>query len=805
MSFRQFGGLNYAARHNIVSSNYNTSNNLLVTQNVGQPNSYINFLSDISGNISIFGNFDISGNITANQFFIKGPVIDVPNSVVPKSYVDALANGLEPKTGCQCATTTVISGTYNTSNNNEFTLVGSPLTIDGYTVQDNDRVLVKNQGSLDPTLGGFPSVQNGIYYYSSGSGGTLTRTTDMPVDSNVGQAVVPVQFGTLNSSSVWFQALGSSQSPQLVGTDELEFVIYVDLNIALGQGLNNTSSNGITYLNVDSSLNFINFLDSNTSVSGANGTLALGTNTTNKIVIGPTGTNVPIQAQNIIECQKGITGPTGSFEFLKVGTGGKIGEIGNSLDVSGNMLLVNSIYNVSTTQLGYSLGLLSTSAPNVSGVLNSNIAVLSQGYETAFVATRGNTFNAGANPKNFFAIYQDAISNTNYNPITKQNDHVLVTGRYGGNPGASDVSGGIVICPWSSKSSGARMDTSGNFTFYNPISAPIGITGATGSFSYLNSSNNTYLATTTGSKVGIGKTNPAYTLDVNGNSIINGNLTITTELDIYNNNNTLIRIVGDETNNYIESATSTSSVTKPLLFSPYGSAISRLYIDMENNRVGIAKGTTPPSYTLDVNGTGNFSGIITALQPSLDDNSSKVPTTSWVKSLIPTTVTLTAFSQGYNSGGNYTFWYFSGFPTWAAYSWVFNTPTSSRTNVNKNVGSTPPFNVGEITANGSFILMTGTGISQVYTATSSTMITYCAGFSQAYTISASATASILTLISSTGATAAAPFFISQQLSENTSNCPPTANGLSGYVVIQALNGNFTGLGVPTMTLTQLIA
>ena len=63
MSFRQFGGLNYAAKYNIVSSNYNTSNNLLVTQNVGQPNSYINFLSDISGNISVYGDLDVIGNL----------------------------------------------------------------------------------------------------------------------------------------------------------------------------------------------------------------------------------------------------------------------------------------------------------------------------------------------------------------------------------------------------------------------------------------------------------------------------------------------------------------------------------------------------------------------------------------------------------------------------------------------------------------------------------------------------------------------------------------------------------------------
>lgn len=66
MSFRQFGGLNYAARNNIVSSSYNTSNNLLVTQNVGQPNSHINFEGDISGNFAISGNLNFSGTLTAN-------------------------------------------------------------------------------------------------------------------------------------------------------------------------------------------------------------------------------------------------------------------------------------------------------------------------------------------------------------------------------------------------------------------------------------------------------------------------------------------------------------------------------------------------------------------------------------------------------------------------------------------------------------------------------------------------------------------------------------------------------------------
>ena len=65
MSFRQFGGLQFGSKHNAVASYYNTSKNLIVTKNVGQPNSYINFLSDISGN-QIFGNVDISGNLNVS-------------------------------------------------------------------------------------------------------------------------------------------------------------------------------------------------------------------------------------------------------------------------------------------------------------------------------------------------------------------------------------------------------------------------------------------------------------------------------------------------------------------------------------------------------------------------------------------------------------------------------------------------------------------------------------------------------------------------------------------------------------------
>lgn len=63
MSFRRYGGVTYNAKNNIVKSNYNTSANLSVTGDVGQNNSYINFLSDISGSITMYGNGENNGFI----------------------------------------------------------------------------------------------------------------------------------------------------------------------------------------------------------------------------------------------------------------------------------------------------------------------------------------------------------------------------------------------------------------------------------------------------------------------------------------------------------------------------------------------------------------------------------------------------------------------------------------------------------------------------------------------------------------------------------------------------------------------
>ena len=333
MSFRQFGGLNYAAKHNIVSSNYNASNNLLVTQNVGQPNSYINFLSDISGNISIYGDLDLSGNLyvsgdldmsgnlTAYYMFLSSDknYSTQENAVMPKSYIDLVSTGINPVGTVEAISTSDTETTtkYPVPINTD---VSANFIIDGYTLSAGDAVLLNDQDD---------KVNNGVYYYLDISGNyqfvrTLTQLI-LPVDYDAKGAFVFVNNGYLYQKSGWIQTdYNRNTVKAIVGTDPLSFIEFFSFNLKPGLGLNITTSGtggAITYLNVDNSLNFINYLDSTTGATGANGTLAIGTLTTNKILIGPTGTSVPIQAQSIIQAQQGITGATGSFTYLNASNG----------------------------------------------------------------------------------------------------------------------------------------------------------------------------------------------------------------------------------------------------------------------------------------------------------------------------------------------------------------------------------------------------------------------------------------------------------------------------------------------------
>jgi len=139
-----------------------------------------------------------------------------------KQYVDAVAEGLHVHAACAAATPgTLASITGGTVTYNNGTAgVGATLTLsvaltvlDGYTLLNGDRVLVKNEAT---------QANNGIYTWATG-GTVLTRATDF--DTAVEMASGDFTFvsnGTLYASTGWVQ----TDPVTVVGTSPVTWVQF---------------------------------------------------------------------------------------------------------------------------------------------------------------------------------------------------------------------------------------------------------------------------------------------------------------------------------------------------------------------------------------------------------------------------------------------------------------------------------------------------------------------------------------------------------------------------------------------------
>lgn len=119
-----------------------------------------------------------STGVFTNISATTGQVSTAPSAntdIANKQYVDAIAQGLNPKQAVKCATTANI------------TLSGLQ-TIDTYTTLAGDRVLVKNQST---------SAENGIYIAGAGA---WSRSSDMDVWSEVPGAYTVILNGTLGQT-----------------------------------------------------------------------------------------------------------------------------------------------------------------------------------------------------------------------------------------------------------------------------------------------------------------------------------------------------------------------------------------------------------------------------------------------------------------------------------------------------------------------------------------------------------------------------------------------------------------------------
>jgi hypothetical protein len=158
------------------------------------------------------------------------------DSLVNKSYVDAVANGLDVKASVRVATTANLSGTYNNGNGTITAGSNGAISVDGVTLSVNDRVLVKDQTT---------QTQNGFYKVTAtGSGGAafvLTRTPDADAASELtGGAFTFVEEGTANADNGF--VLTTNGTPTL-GTTNITFEQFSGAGqISAGAGLTKTGN-----------------------------------------------------------------------------------------------------------------------------------------------------------------------------------------------------------------------------------------------------------------------------------------------------------------------------------------------------------------------------------------------------------------------------------------------------------------------------------------------------------------------------------------------------------------------------------
>ena len=132
-----------------------------------------------------------------------------------KQYVDAVAQGLDPKASCVAATTANIT-------------LSAPQTIDGVALIAGDRCLVKDQ-----TL----SQNNGIYLVASGA---WTRAADMDSWAEVPGAFTFIEQGTTQADTGW---VCTSNAGGTLGTTAITFVQFAGVgSYTAGTGLTLTGT-----------------------------------------------------------------------------------------------------------------------------------------------------------------------------------------------------------------------------------------------------------------------------------------------------------------------------------------------------------------------------------------------------------------------------------------------------------------------------------------------------------------------------------------------------------------------------------
>lgn len=256
---------------------YDSTNNQLKVYNGTAWVAYLPYTSSLA---TIAATTASVTDITASSRKItnlKDP--DDPQDAATKFYVDGKLNGLDWKQSVRAATTPAGGNVSLTSNS-------VPLTIDGVTVANGDRLLIKDQTN---------AAQNGLYVVGySAPNYTYTRATDADTVAEItANLSVFVEEGTVNQDTGWTISNLTSSGAWTLGTDPIVFTQFTGLGrVVDGNGL---VASGNT-LNVVGTTNRIisnaNSIDIDANYVGQTSITTVGALTSGSLGTGFTKVNV---------------------------------------------------------------------------------------------------------------------------------------------------------------------------------------------------------------------------------------------------------------------------------------------------------------------------------------------------------------------------------------------------------------------------------------------------------------------------------------------------------------------------------
>jgi len=346
-----------------------------------------------------------------------------------KQYVDAVAEGLHVHAACAAATTgTLASITGGTVTYNNGTAgVGATLTLsvaltvlDGYTLLNGDRVLVKNEAT---------QANNGIYTWATG-GTVLTRATDFDTAAEMASGDFTfIVYGTLYANTGWVQ----TDPVTVVGTSPVTWIQFSGAGAyTAGTGLTLTGTQfSITNTAVTAGA-YGSATQVGTFTVNAQGQLTLASNTTVTPAVGSI-TGLGTGVATALAVNVGSAGAFVTFDgALGTPSSGTVTNLTGTASIN-----INGTVGATTPTTG------AFTTISASGVITSTVAT---GTAPFTVASTTTVANLGATNTVNTAVTADSTNATNYLTFvsaTSGNLGQLVNSSITCNPSTGVLTGGI--------------------------------------------------------------------------------------------------------------------------------------------------------------------------------------------------------------------------------------------------------------------------------------------------------------------------------------------------------------------------